>query len=187
MSVFSLTLIAIMLSLDAFVVSISAGICESKKSFKNAFLLALVFGFFQGLMPLIGYFGGREIEHIVRPYDHWIIFGILTFLGGKMIAESLEKDDEDCATKNYFSFKNLVFLGIATSIDALAIGISFSLLEVNIALAVALIAVITFIFCFIGVIAGKKIGKIFGSRAELIGGIVLIGIGIKILIEHLFM
>ncbi|OJF75812.1 MAG: hypothetical protein BKP49_10130 [Treponema sp. CETP13] len=185
MNLLELFLIAIGLSMDAFAVAICIGLSMQEKSIGKALIVGLYFGIFQALMPLIGYFFGIQFSDKITAYDHWIAFVLLGFIGAKMIKESIF-DPETCpsSTSSSLSFKTMFPLSIATSIDALAVGISFSFFNVNIALSALLIGLVTLFFSMIGV----KIGNIFGlkvkKRAELAGGIILILIGLKIVLEH---
>ncbi|WP_423240901.1 manganese efflux pump MntP family protein [Garciella nitratireducens] len=197
MNLFELFFTAIGVSMDAFAVAISKGLSLKKVTFKNAMIVGLYFGFFQLGMPLIGYFLGVQFQRKITAVDHWIAFVLLGIIGINMIKESKEKSrnkvDEVAMDITYeskesgLSFKTMLFLSIATSIDALAVGVTFAFLQVNIVLAVFFIGVITFLFSFIGV----KIGNIFGiklkSKAEWLGGFILVGMGGKILLEHLGM
>ena len=181
MSVWELVSIAIGLSMDAFAVSICKGVSIPKMSWKKALLVGLFFGVFQAVMPLIGYFIGSQFAHLIQDVDHWIAFALLVLLGIKM----LKGDHEEEKVDESFSFKTLTLLAIATSIDALAVGITFSFLQISIWLAITLIGVITFVFCVIGVKIGNAFGSRFKTTAERIGGIILILMGLKILLEHL--
>ena len=187
MDIFTLLAISVALSMDAFSVSICKGLATKKFSFKTALLCGLWFGGFQALMPAIGYFLGAQFEHLIKAFDHWIAFGLLLIIGVNMIREALSEEDDDECDENCgcTGFKTMLMMAIATSIDALAVGVSFAFLEVNIWKSVLVIGITTFLFSFVGV----KIGNIFGSRyskiAEIIGGVILIGIGVKILLEHL--
>ena len=174
------------LSMDAFSVSITNGICLGKAKIKDAFLIALFFGVFQGIMPAIGYFMGTYFESYIKAVDHWLAMVILLAIGLNMIRESLsEKEEQQCKCKN-LSIKELFFQAVATSIDALAVGISFIATEgLNIYAACSIIAATTFVFSFCGVFIGKSIGKFLKDKAGIIGGCVLIFIGLKILFEHL--
>lgn len=193
MDFLSILLIAIGLSMDSFAVSTSRGICSYKLKKSQAFLLASVFALFQGLMPLIGYGVGQMFAAQIRAVDHWMTFLILLFIGVKMIVESLkEKKNEektcDCdgnCDKRNFRLKYLIILAIATSIDALATGFIFTPYPEKILLAVAVIGLTTFAFSYVGVNLGHKFGSKFNFNFEIIGGIVLILIGLRILIEHL--
>jgi putative Mn2+ efflux pump MntP len=188
-------LIGIGLSMDAFSVSVCKGLISRKFSWKTALTCGLWFGFFQALMPLVGYFLGSQFEQYITAVDHWIAFGLLFLIGSNMIREAVFGKDEDeksviarsDATKQStpLSFKTMLLLAIATSIDALAVGISFACIQVKIWSSVLIIGLTTFAFSVLGV----KIGNVFGSKFEksagIIGGIILILIGLKILLEHL--
>ena len=187
MSLLELLIIAIGLSMDAFAVSIGKGLSVTKIKLSHALKVGLWFGGFQALMPLIGYLLGSTFADIVSAYDHWVAFVLLALIGGNMIKEAFEKDDEcDCnkKEKNCFGFVTMLTLAVATSIDALAIGVTFAFFKVAIIPAIITIGITTFLFS----VAGLKIGHIFGckykSHAELFGGIILILIGLKILLEH---
>lgn len=184
---YTLILTALSLAMDAFSVSISNGLCMKKVSFKEALKIGLFFGIAQGVMPILGYMGGSLFAKFIESVDHWIAFVILSFIGIKMISEAVEKmkKPESCPTEK-LTIKDLFFQAIATSIDALAVGVGFAALKINIIFAASFIALITFVLSFSGVFIGKKVGKSFKEKAEIFGGIILIGIGIKILIEHLF-
>lgn len=183
MGLFELFLIAVGLSMDAFAVSICKGLAMKKISFKNACIVGLWFGGFQGLMPAIGYLLGSQFEQYITSIDHWIAFVLLSIIGGTMIKEALSKDeDEENAS---LDIKTMFLLAVATSIDALAIGVTFAFLKVNIIPAVSFIGVITFTLSAIGVKIGNVFGSKYKSKAEIAGGIILIGMGIKILLEHL--
>ena len=190
MGIIELLITAIALSMDAFAVAICKGLCVGKIKPKHMVICGLWFGGFQALMPLIGYFLGNAFADYINAYDHWIAFVLLGFIGGKMILEALQREEPACDcdyNDSAFGAKTMLTMAIATSIDALAVGVGFAILpDVNIAFAVSSIGVITFLFSAVGV----KIGSIFGAKykfvAELVGGIALVGMGIKILIEHLF-
>lgn len=186
MDILTLLSCAIGLSMDAFAVSICKGLALKKINLKKQAVVGLWFGGFQGLMPLIGYFLGIRFKNSITAIDHWIAFVLLGFIGLNMIREALSKDDEceSCGDAS-LDVKSMFILAIATSIDALAVGITFAFLEVNIVLAVFLIGLITFLFSFIGVYVGHRFGIRYKSKAELAGGIVLILLGVKILLEHL--
>ena len=200
MNIVSIIFTAIALAMDAFAVSITKGMTLKSLSKGIAIKIALFFGVFQAAMPLIGWILGIGFQDHIKAIDHWVALILLSILGGKMIYEFYkgrkeEKDEVNDAEievsttlesdKDELSNKELTTLAIATSIDALAVGISFAFLDVNIILSSLIIGVITFIICFIGVIAGKKIGGLFKDYAELIGGIILIIIGINIFNELL--
>lgn len=182
---------AIALSMDAFAVSVSKGMTLRNLTKKLGVKIALAFGIFQGGMPLIGWLLGISFESYIKSLDHWIALGLLGFLGGRMVMEFIKSRKEDeveleagITAEEELSDKELLVLSIATSIDALAVGISFAFLNVNIIPATLTICLITFLVCLVGVYLGKKIGDAFSSYAELVGGIVLILIGINIFNEH---
>lgn len=183
MSFIEVLLIGIGLSMDAFSVSICKGLTTKQFSWKMALTCGLWFGFFQALMPLIGYFLGSQFEQYITAVDHWIAFGLLLLIGANMIREAFSKEEE--SSDSSLDFKTMLLLAIATSIDALAVGISFACIQVKIWSSVLIIGLTTFAFSVLGV----KIGNVFGSKfeksAEIIGGIILILIGLKILLEHL--
>ncbi len=173
-------ILAVALSMDAFAVSIGLGSKHLQKTKSLALTAAIYFGIFQGLMPLIGYLGGKGVLGWVESYAHWIAFFLLVIVGGKMIYESMaEGIEEDIAQ---ITHKVLLILAIATSIDAMAAGFTLTLIEVNAFLACVIIGITTFLFSWIGVFVGAKGGTWLESKAELLGGIVLIGIGFKILL-----
>jgi len=179
MHFFEILLIAIGLSMDAFAVAVSKGL-SMEKGYKNSLKIGLYFGFFQAFMPLIGYFLGLSFDHIVTKLDHYIAFTLLTIIGLSMILES----NED-VIDNKIDFKTMILLSIATSIDALAVGVTFAFLNVNIIFAIFIIGIITFVICVFGVLIGNKFGKFLKNKAQIFGGIILILTGLKILLEHL--
>ena len=183
MGLIELFLIAVGLSMDAFAVSVCKGLAMPKCTFKKAAIVGLWFGGFQALMPAIGYILGAQFQEAIASIDHWIAFVLLALIGGNMIHEALDNDEEDADAS--LNVKTMFLLAVATSIDALAIGITFAFLKVNIIPAVCFIGIVTFIISF----AGVKIGNVFGARyknkAEIVGGIILILLGLKILLEHL--
>lgn len=187
----SVILIGIGLSMDAFAVAVAKCASNNRINIFEAMKMPIAFGFFQALMPVIGFFAGSIFHGYISSYDHWAAFFILFFIGAKMIIESGKKDKkiectgENRSEKERISFPTLFALAIATSIDALAVGISFAFLQIEIFLAAIIIGAITFTIVLLGVFIGKRFGKILGKRAELFGGIILIAIGIKILLEHL--
>lgn len=186
MGFFELFLIAVGLSMDAFAVSICKGLKMRRFNVRHAGAIALAFGGFQALMPVIGWFLGKQFESYITGIDHWIAFGLLAIIGGKMAVESFKKEEEDTSEENEkLDVKELLVLAVATSIDALAVGITFAFLQVSIVPAVSLIGVTTFVLSAGGVFIGHKFGAKFKSKAELAGGIILILIGLKILLEHL--
>ena len=183
MGLIELFLIAVGLSMDAFAVSVCKGLAMPKCTFKKAAIVGLWFGGFQALMPAIGYILGAQFQEAIASIDHWIAFVLLALIGGNMIHEALDNDEEEADAS--LDVKTMFLLAVATSIDALAIGITFAFLKVNIIPAVCLIGIVTFIISF----AGVKIGNVFGARyknkAEIVGGVILILLGLKILLEHL--
>ena len=183
MGLIELFLIAVGLSMDAFAVSVCKGLAMPKCTFKKAAIVGLWFGGFQALMPAIGYILGAQFQEAIASIDHWIAFVLLALIGGNMIHEALDNDEEEADAR--LDVKTMFLLAVATSIDALAIGITFAFLKVNIIPAVCFIGIVTFIISF----AGVKIGNVFGARyknkAEIVGGIILILLGLKILLEHL--
>ena len=184
MGLWELFIIAVGLSMDAFAVAICKGLSVQKIKIKHALIAGIYFGVFQAAMPLIGYFCGSYFEKYITSIDHWVVFALLALIGGNMIKESLEKEEECCCCS--FGPKEMFPLAVATSIDALAVGITFALLkDVNIGAAVSFIGIITFVLSAVGVCVGHFFGAKYKSKAEFFGGVVLIAIGIKILIEHL--
>lgn len=182
MGLWELFVIALGLSMDAFAVSICKGLSVKRCSVRHMLICGLYFGLFQGAMPLIGYLLGCQFESLVTAVAPYIAFGLLAFIGGNMIREALSGEDEACTDD--FSVRAMVPLAIATSIDALAVGVSFAFLQVSIVPAVSFIAVITFTCCLFGVKIGSVFGNRYQARAEIFGGIVLIIMGAKILLEH---
>ena len=177
-----LLLVAVGLSMDAFAVSVCKGLSVNKVGVKHAALAGLYFGGFQFLMPVIGYLLGFRFENIIQNVDHWIAFVLLAFIGGNMIKESFSKAEE---MNDDFGIKTMLIMAVATSIDALAVGITFAFLNVSILPASALIGVTTFLLSFAGIYIGNVFGACYKSKAELAGGVILILIGLKILLEHL--
>ena len=184
MSFLEIILIAIALSMDAFAVSITLGLSVKKPKLIEYVIPGIYFGFFQALMPAIGYFGGTYFAGHIQQFDHWIAFLLLGFIGGKMIKDSFSKEEKQ--HENPFLFVKMLVLAIATSIDALAVGITFAFFDINIFTSVLLIGLTTFTISTAGVKVGIIFGTRFKSKAELIGGAVLLIIGFRILIEHLF-
>ncbi len=187
MGLLELLLIAVGLSMDAFAVSVCKGLCMKRLNVRQALVIALFFGGFQGLMPLIGWALGTQFERFITPVDHWIAFGLLALIGGKMLWDALHEDDEAlaCPADGKLDMRELVMLAIATSIDALAVGITFAFLRVDIAISVGLIGLTTFVLSLIGVAVGHRFGARYEKPATIVGGVVLILIGLKILLEHL--
>ncbi len=184
MSIIELLILALGLSMDAFAVSICKGLSVPKLRPKHCLLCGVYFGGFQALMPLIGWALGIRFQSMITNIDHWIAFVLLAVIGANMIKESFSKEEE-CPDAS-FGFKTMLTLAVATSIDALAVGVTFAFLDVNIIPAVLLIGATTFACSAVGVKIGNVFGNRFQSKAEFLGGLVLIGIGLKILIEHLF-
>lgn len=188
MSLISLFVLAVGLSMDACSVAICKGLATPKITFKKAAIVGLWFGGFQALMPALGYIAGYRFQSLITAWDHWIAFVLLALIGGNMVKEAFSKEDEedDCACDS-LSPKKMFPMAIATSIDALAVGVTFAFLpDVPIVPAVSFIGVVTFILSAIGMKIGNVFGVKFKSKAQLAGGIILIGLGLKILIEHLF-
>lgn len=195
MGIAELLVLAIGLSMDAFAVSVCKGLETKKITIKQMMLAGLWFGGFQALMPVIGYFLGQAFAEAIKKYDHWVAFALLAFIGVNMVKEAFsdegadegnsDKNSGEVCGRNCFGVKTMFIMAVATSIDALAVGVTFAFLKVNIVAAVSFIGVITFVFSF----AGVKIGNIFGAkyekRAQMTGGIILILIGLKILLTHL--
>lgn len=184
MSLITILLLAAGLGVDAFSVAIGIGAANKKKSWQPVLRLSLAFGLFQFVMPLIGWLAGSTVVDLIQNFDHWIAFALLAIVGGKMIREGFENENDEEKVDRTKGLP-LLMLSIATSIDALAVGFSFSLLKTPILFPAAVIGVVCFAMTAIGMIFGKGLAKIFGKKVEILGGLVLIGIGIKILMEHL--
>ena len=176
-------LIAIGLAMDAFAVSISAGTLPVMKDFRSSIRLSFHFGLFQFLMPVLGWFLGSSVQSYIESVDHWIAFGLLSYIGIKMIIES--RSNHEGPKTNPSKGRSLIILSIATSIDALAVGFSLAILGVDIWYPGVIIGIITAVISFIGIKLGSRLGKTFGKRMEFIGGLILLAIGIKILIDHI--
>jgi putative Mn2+ efflux pump MntP len=190
MDIISLLLLALGLSADAFAVSVTDGICSFKVSKKDALLTAGIFGFFQALMPVLGYILGTTFSGIVNRYQHWIALFLLGAIGVNMLAEAFKEwrnPEETCLATNIFTLKNLIMQGIATSIDALAAGVSCAVLNINIVTSALIIGIITFLLCAPGVYIGKRFGSLLKLRARLVGSVILILLGVKIFIENQFL
>ena len=175
-------LIAIGLSMDALAVAIAKGISISKNRRKSALLIASLFGGFQALMPVIGWLAGLGLRDIIMGIDHWIAFGLLGFIGAKMIYDSTKSED---GKDENITMVVALTLAIATSIDALMVGLSFAFLETSILIPILIIGTVTFALSFVGFIFGSRMGSIFGRRIKILGGLILILIGVRILLEHL--
>lgn len=180
MGLIELFILAVGLSMDAFAVSICKGLSLRKIKAKHMCIAGLWFGGFQALMPLVGYFLGSFFSEMIEQYDHWVAFILLAIIGGNMIKESFGKDEN---VDSAMDFKSMLLLAIATSIDALAVGVTFAFLQVQIVPAVSFIGAVTFIFSAVGIKIGSLFGTKYRSKAELFGGIVLVLIGLKILLE----
>jgi manganese efflux pump family protein len=183
MGIPEIILIGVGLAMDCFAVCISCSLVQRDIKTSEALKIAFFFGFFQAIMPVAGWLLGLTFKDLIADFDHWIAFGILGAIGLKMIIEAFKKENKQ--ELNITKFWVLISLSVATSIDAMIVGISFAFLELNILLTVSIIGFVTFIISLAGIYLGKKFTFISGKKAEIIGGIVLIGIGIKILIEHL--
>ncbi len=195
MTIVEIIIIAIGLSMDSFAVAVSSGAVMKKLSMYRVVKIAFFLSAFQCLMPLCGYIAGDSFAHYIQTWDHWVAFGLLALMGGKMLQEGFtppdDKDNAPCGCRENkkcypWHTRTLIGLSIATSIDAAAVGISFSFLAVNMAVATAVIFISTAIFAVTGMWIGTRFGNRFRKRAEVLGGAILIGIGIKILIEHIF-
>jgi len=186
MGIGEMILTAIVLSMDAFAVAISQGLGMKKINMKYTGMLALLFGGFQAGMPLIGWVLGSQFQQYIEKVDHWIAFGLLSFLGIKMIYETLNEKQENAeeVSKDDFSIKQLLVMALATSVDALAVGIMFAIIKVEIVKAVSIIGICTFLLSAIGVVIGNTFGAKYKNKAVIAGGSILILIGLKILLEH---
>jgi len=184
MSLISIIIIAVGLSMDSLAVSISNGLSIRNLDISKSIIIALSFAVFQALMPLLGWFAGNGIEAYIQEIDHWVAFVLLSFIGGKMIYEGVFKSEE--ATSSNLSGFTLIGQSIATSIDAFAVGISLAVLDYEIMTPVIIIGLVTFVFSIIGLQLGKYFGAKLGKSVTIFGGFILIGIGLKILIEHIY-
>ena len=188
MSIIEVLILAVGLSMDAFAVSVTNGMTKKNVNLKWAVAIAACFGIFQGLMPTIGYFLGSTFTKYVTQFDHYIALILLGFIGGKMLVDAFKKeecDDNTCV----LTVGALLLQGVATSIDALAVGVSFAAVMNSMSLAMAAAAIITvttFAFCLAGVFIGKKFGDMLNNKAQIVGGLILIAIGVKIFVEHVF-
>jgi len=184
MDLLTTTLIAVGLAMDAFAVSIGSGFCIKRVEAYHAFKIAFFFGAFQAIMPVIGWLAGLTFRSLLSQIDHWIAFVLLLFIGGKMIYES-RQEHQDKKMLNPMKLAILLMLSVATSIDALAVGITFAFLNITIATPIAIIGTVTFFLSFGGVYIGNRLGHFFERKIETLGGLILIGIGIRILVQHL--
>lgn len=185
MNIIEIVMIGIGLSMDAFAVSVGKGLGMGRVRKNEAFWIALFFGGFQALMPVAGYLAGKQFAGNIMQIDHWIAFVLLVMIGFNMLKEGISGDDEE-EDESSFSFRELLVLAVATSIDALAVGVTFSFLNVNLAEAVTVIGCITFAISLAGVVIGSIFGDKLKDKAEIMGGLILIVLGCKILIQHLF-
>lgn len=183
LGIIELVVLSIGLAMDAFAVSICKGLSMKKMNWKNAVIVGLYFGIFQALMPLLGYILGMNFQNKIASIDHWVAFILLGIIGINMIKESLSKEND--ISNDSVKFKDMIILAIATSIDALAVGITFAFLNVNVVVAIFLIGIITFFISTFGVKVGNVFGNKYEKKAEFVGGMILIFLGIKILLEHL--
>lgn len=181
----TLLFIAVALAMDAFAVSLAAGVALHPVSKRQLFRLGFHFGLFQGMMPIIGWLAGLSVQHLISAYDHWVAFGLLAFVGGKMIHESFQ-DGEEKEKSDPTRGLTMVMLSVATSIDALAVGLSLAVIGVTIWTPALVIALTASILTVAGMLMGGRIGMIWGKRVEVLGGLLLIGIGLKILLQHLW-
>lgn len=184
MGILTVFFIAIGLSFDSFAVATSSGILLRDITFRNAMKISFSLAFFQGMMPVLGWLAGHQVKNYIESVDHWIAFGLLAIIGLKMIIESF-KHESVRKQINPLNLKVMVYMSIATSIDALIIGFSFAVISIRIISAVFVIGAVTFIIAMLGILFGKKAGKHLGQEMDIIGGLILIAIGVKILIQHL--
>ena len=187
MSISMLFFLALGLSMDAFAVSLSNGMCYRNIGRKQMFYTALTFGLFQAGMPIIGYFAGRFFSSAIAFLDHWFALVLLGVIGGNMIVEAIKeiRHPESCGDPKPFTLKVLLVQGVATSIDALAVGISLAVMQTNIVVAASFIGAITFLCCLVGAAIGKRFGARLQHKARILGGVILVGIGLKVFIEHM--
>jgi putative Mn2+ efflux pump MntP len=185
MDLTSLLAIAVALAMDAFAVSLAAGAVLCPVTYRHCFRLGFHFGLFQGLMPIIGWLAGTAVQQYIVVWSHWIAFGLLGFIGTRMIREAMADDRQDRPATDPSRGINLIFLSIATSIDALAVGISLAMIGVTIWLPALVIGLVALGFSVAGILLGNRIGAAWGVKVEVAGGLVLIGIGVKILLQHL--
>ncbi len=184
MGLVTIFIIAVGLAMDAFAVSIASGTLYKKLNIRHGLRMAVFFGGFQSIMPLIGSLAAMSFVEYIESYDHWVAFGLLGAVGGKMIYESfkIKAANERADASNMLV---LLLLSVATSIDALAVGVTLPMVDAPVAITVTIIGVVTFVLSYIGVLIGSKVGHLFENRIEAVGGIILIGIGIKILLGHM--
>ena len=185
MTIWEILLIAVGLAMDCFTVSLGIGANSRKKTVRMVLRLAWHFGLFQGGMTFLGWYAGSQVADLISRFDHWVAFLLLLYVGGKMILESL-KNDKDCQPGDPTRGSSLVMLSIATSIDALAVGLSLALIDGSILVNSLIIGVMSFLLAMAGYLIGDRLGCRFGKRMELLGGLILVGIGVKVLVSHLF-
>ncbi len=182
MSLLTVFILALGLSFDTFAVSVSSGLMKKEIAFYQAIRVALILATFQAFMPLIGWMGGVSIKSYIEPIDHWVALALLSSIGVKMIAESFKPDCDK--TLNPLNLRTNLTMALATSIDALAVGVSFALIEVNLPIAIFVIGMVTFLVAMLGILMGKKSGARLGKPMEVLGGLILIAIGLKLVLEH---
>lgn len=186
MGVVELLLTAVALAMDAFAVSMCKGLGMRRRSVKNTLIIGAFFGAFQALMPLAGFLLGTQFARYITRFDHWLVFVLLAFIGGKMVYDAVRGEDEaDCENGDRLDFAQLVVMAFATSVDALAVGISFAFLQVAILPSILCIGLVTFALSVVGVAIGRRFGARWRKKAAVFGGVVLMLIGLKILLEHL--
>lgn len=185
MKIIEIALISLGLAMDCFAVSLGIGSGGGPRNWRSILRLAFHFGLFQGGMAALGWFAGSRIVNLIAGFDHWLAFILLAWVGGKMIRESFSAEAEDCGKENLTRGKSLVILSIATSIDALAVGLSLGLIDGSILSASLTIGVVSFALSILGYLLGNRLGCRFGKRMELVGGLILLAIGIKVVVEHL--
>lgn len=184
MSFVEIIVLSLGLAMDATAVSMTDGLSNRKIRISKALLIGLIFGSFQAMMPLLGFLFGNLFAELIEALDHWIALLLLGYLGGKMLYDGFKKGEEEEVKE--LTIKTLLVQGVATSIDAFAVGISFATLHVNIVLAVCSIGIITMVLSTLGVLIGKKFGDLLNNKATILGGLILVGMGLKIFIEHMF-
>ena len=185
LDILSIVLIAFSLSADCFAVALCGSISMKRVSVSQVLRMSLSFGVFQTVMQTAGWFAGITVVRFIEDYDHWVAFGLLAFVGGRMIWEAFHGEDEAAEGTDITRGFALIALSVATSIDSLAVGLSYAFVGVNIAFPAVMAGVVSFLITITGFLLGRKLGEIFGKRAEFVGGLVLIAIGIRILVEHL--
>jgi putative Mn2+ efflux pump MntP len=184
MDMLTIVLIAVGLAMDSFAVSITSGLAVKEMKVSKAVRVGIFFGTFQALMPVLGWLAGLSVADLIAAVDHWVAFALLAIIGSKMIIESVRLESRE-KQRDPMNVYLLLTLAVATSIDAFAVGITFALLDVSIVTPIVVIGVVTFSMSFLGVYLGNRVGHLFERRIEIVGGLILIGIGLRILIEHL--